>query len=143
MNRRRDQRGFMAAEWTAAIGLLLIPMFLLVATMSHVPETMDAAQRPGPIRSPLSAQADSCVLARDAAAKVAHGPDGTSGLVSELHLENASVATNLGKWGAGGAVTVTVTTSVKLFKISTPFNISQSHTEPVDQYRFLDPAACS
>ena len=82
MNRRRDQRGFMAAEWTAAIGLLLIPMFLLVATMSHVPETMDAAQTVATESARAAAQADSCVLARYAAAKVAHGPDGTSGLVS-------------------------------------------------------------
>ena len=43
MNRRRDERGFVAVEWVAAIAVLMLPVVVLVATLPNWAERRHAA----------------------------------------------------------------------------------------------------
>lgn len=139
MTRRSDQRGFAAAEWTAALGLFLIPVFFLVAVASRVPESKAAAQTIATEAARAAVQVDTCQGARDAASKVADP------LAKQLHVSPDAIKVSFpdGGWVAGGTVKVTVTVGVSfgntplLSSANNLVSVSATHTEPIDRYRFI------
>jgi hypothetical protein len=141
--RRRDERGFAAAEWVAAIGLLLVPTYIAIMTATRIPEAQSNAQVVATEAARAGAQANSCAAATDAATAAA------ATLVPELGLADRGVELSSAgtDWQPGGSYRAEVTMPTPLVIIpggpefAIPgVRISASHREPIDAYRFLDDA---
>ncbi|MFZ4514922.1 MAG: hypothetical protein ACOYN3_01250 [Acidimicrobiia bacterium] len=143
MTRRRDQRGFMAAEWVAAVGVLLIPAFVIVASATRVPEMQAAAQTIATEAARAGVRASNCAGAQAAAQQAAE----SSATALGIDQQNVTLDYAGTDWGAGGTLRVTAKVPMPVvlipggFEVNLPEVLSASHTEPIDQYRFID-AGC-
>jgi len=141
MRRRNNERGFMATEWVAAMGLLLIPTFVLVMSATRIPEAQAGAQTIATEAARVGAQADSCgkaYVAADATAKK---------LGTDLNVELSSIDQQGTVWKAGGGYTVHAHVAAPVVVLPgfiefTGITLNASHTEPIDQYRFIDESKC-
>jgi hypothetical protein len=141
MRRRHNERGFMATEWVAAMGLLLIPTFVLVMSATRVPEAQAGAQTIATEAARAGAQAASCAEAYKAADEAATrlGPD--------LNVKLKSIDQTDTVWKAGGGYTVHAHVAAPVVVLPgfiefKGITLDASHTEPIDQYRFIDETAC-
>jgi len=144
---RRDEGGFMAAEWVAAVGLLLIPLFIVVTSAMKVPETKAAVQTIATEAARAGAQQDSCTAARAAAVQTAKD------LATQFHVTLDSNALTYSAnasndWKADGVFTVKANVKPDLvllpgaYTIQLPASMSASHSEPIDRFRFITEGRC-
>jgi len=137
--RGRGERGFIAAEWALAVGLLLIPAGLLVVSFPRWSERQNMA-------SVAAAEASRTVaVATDTDAGIADARNLVAEIARNHGVDPAAVTVSFtGTTTRGGTVTATV--SVDLPALSVPpvgsvgsFRWSTSHSEAVDQYRGFTP----
>jgi len=140
---RRTDRGFIAAEWVAAIGLLLVPTYIAIVTATRIPEVQSNAQIMATEAARAGAQANSCEGANQAAFVAAENLADQLGLAGR----GTTVQSEGTAWQPGGVYRVVVRTPAPLVLIpgfpsfTIPgARISASHSEPIDRYRFLDDA---
>lgn len=136
---RRDERGFVVAEWLLAVGLLLIPAAVLGLSFPSWLERQSMAR--------VAAQEASRAVA--VAANTDAGVERANALVEEIArnhgVDPATVTVSFaGTTTRGGTVTATVT--VQMPAITLPgigpvgsASWSTSHSELVDQYRGFAP----
>lgn len=136
------EAGFVAAEYAAGIGLLLLPVTLLVLSLPAWVEAQEAGR----------------VAAQQAARAVVTAADHTSGVERARRLAAEALANRgveqVGDLGVHGALRhpaggtpqelVTVTVTVRVPAVSLPllgtwasFHRAVSHTQPVDRYRTI------
>lgn len=144
MNRRRNQRGFMSAEWVAAVGFLLVPAFIIVASATRVPEMQGAAQTIATESARAAVDGQSCANAQAIAQNAKQSVASSLGLASaDTKLDFAGT-----DWRPGGVVKVTASVPMPVvlipggFQFNLPTTLSAHHSEPIDQYRFLDAGPC-
>ena len=132
-----DERGAVAVELPAAIGLLLIPMALLVITIPTWPERQTVA------RAAAIEAARTAVLAGSWDEGIADG-HATVALAAENYgLDPADLTLAWsGDFVRGGSVTATVTVRMPALVIPglttiEPWTWASSHTERIDDYRSL------
>lgn len=138
----RRQAGFVAAEYAAGVGFLLLPVTLLVLTLPVWVETQEAGR----------------VAVQQAARALVTSPDHATGLaraeaVAAEALANRGVA-QVGGIDVAGALRhpptgapqelVTVTLTVRVPAVRLPllgtwasFDRAVAHTQPVDRYRTI------
>jgi Flp pilus assembly protein TadG len=136
--RRRDERGFAAAEWVAAVGLLLIPCYVVIMTAVRIPEARSDAQIIATEAARAGAQSGSCAAAHTEAVKTA------ATLTTELSVRGDPSVETAGNFEPDGGFEVTYTRRAPLAYLpglegfSIPgVEISESHREPIDRYRFF------
>ena len=138
--RTSDDRGFIAAEWVVAVGVLLVPTFLAVLIATRIPAAYSAAQVMATEAARAGAQSADCNSAHTAAEDV------VDTMESELHVAqlNPRINTTGTQWSPDGVYVVTVkvnapTGILGLPSVSVPASfLSATHKEPIDRYRFLD-----
>lgn len=136
---RPSEEGFVAVEWVAAVGLLLLPMAVVVLSFPAWVE------RQGMARSAAEEAARAVALASDTEAGVAAG----EGLVAEIArnhgIDPATMSVRFeGEAVRGGEVRAIVTVQLPALRFPGMGSVgavdwSTSHTELVDQYRGFEP----
>ena len=143
MRRRgRSDSGFIAVEYAAAIGLLLIPVTLLVVTLPKWPERQMIA------RVAAEEAVRAAVLANDWESGTAAGEDVAEQVVTNWGLEPDAITVTWPGEGTGPLsrdATVTVDVEVTMPALWIPAvgefewgpGWSVQHTEAVDKYRSI------
>ena len=136
---RRDERGFVVAEWLLALGLLLIPAGVLVLSFPSWLERQSMAR--------VAAQEASRAVA--VADNTEAGVERANALVEEIArnhgVDPATVTVSFtGETTRGGTVTATITVQMPALTIPGIGPVgsaswSTSHSELVDQYRGFAP----
>ncbi len=133
----RSERGAVAIELPAAIGLLLLPLALLVITIPTWPERQTVA------RSAASEAARTAVLASSWEEGIDAGADVVGLAAQNYGLDPADLTVSWqGAFGRGESITATVTVRMPALVVPglttvDPWTWSASHTERVDDYRSL------
>ncbi len=132
-----SERGAVAVELPAAIGLLLLPLALLVITIPTWPERQTVA------RSAASEAARTAVLASSWEEGIDAGADVVALAAQNYGLDQADLTVSWeGAFGRGESITATVTVRMPALVVPglttvDPWTWSASHTERVDDYRSL------
>lgn len=132
-----SERGAVAVELPAAIGLLLVPLALLVITIPTWPERQTVA------RSAASEAARTAVLASSWEEGTDAGDEIVALAAQNYGLDPADLTVSWeGAFGRGESITATVTVRMPALVVPglttvDPWTWSASHTERVDDYRSL------
>lgn len=133
----RDERGAVAVELPAAIGLLLIPLALLVITIPTWPERQTVA------RAAASEAARTAVLAGSWQEGTEAGAEVVALAAQNYGLDPGDLIVSWdGAFARGESVTATVTVRMPALVLPgltnvDPWTWSTSHTERIDDYRSL------
>jgi hypothetical protein len=133
----KDERGAVAVELPAAIGLLLVPLALLVITVPSWPERQTVA------RSAASEAARTAVLAGSWQEGIDAGTEVVALAAQNYNLAPADLTVSWeGAFARGESITATVTVRMPALVVPglttvDPWTWSTSHTERVDDYRSL------
>ena len=133
----RDERGAVAVELPAALGLFLLPVALLVITIPAWPERQTVA------RAAAIEAARSAVLAGSWEAGTQAGDEAVSQAARNYGLDPGDLTVDWdGVFARGGSITARVTVRIPALALPGLTTIdawswTASHTERVDDYRSL------
>jgi len=139
VRRRRDEAGFVVAEWTLAVGLLLLPTIFIVLSFPQWVERTSLA------RSAAQEASRAVAVANDTASGVERGTEMVSEIAANHGVDPSTVSVSFaGDTTRGSSVTATVTVAMPALSFPGFGSVgsvhwSTSHTELVDQYRGFTP----